>query len=107
MSAVPFTLLVCTNLRPSFDKPSCAGRGAEKLADAIEDGIRERGLAVTVLRKCCLGQCEDGPTLRLIPGGDFLLGVRPDDVERVLDHLEKVCGREEKNLSAPVAETRP
>ena len=89
----PPLLLVCVNHRPQFDKPSCASRGSEAIADALETGIAERSLHVQVERKCCLGQCNDGPTLRLAPGGDFLLGVALGDVPAILDRLEAVCGR--------------
>ena len=42
---------------------------------------------------CCLGQCAQGPTLRLTPGGDFLFGVTMADLPALLDELERRFGR--------------
>jgi len=82
------TLLVCINSRIAGDKPSCAGRGSEQLADALEQGLVERGLAVTLGRIKCFGRCHEGPNVRLAPGGRFWRGTGLGDVAAIIDHVE-------------------
>lgn len=88
----PKTLIVCVNRRYDSLKPSCAVRGSLDIIKAIEAGISRRGIDIAVERKCCLGQCERGPAMRVAPGGEFFLHVSQDDVERILERLETLCG---------------
>ena len=88
----PF-LAICINNRFSTDKPSCGGLGGESLAAALEAGIRERNLAITLERLVCFGACLKGPNVRVVPGGAFHHHVTLDDVARILDEAEARCGR--------------
>jgi len=84
----PKKLLVCINRRYQFDKPSCADRGSEQLYDALKMAIGRRGLSIELQKSICFGQCEFGPTVRLVPGGAFFLETQIDDIDRILDQLE-------------------
>jgi len=88
LSAPAWTLMVCINRRPCSDLVSCAVRDSEKLAEAIENEVRARGLELTVERTVCMGRCDFGPTVRVAPGGDFHLGMVPADIAKFLDELE-------------------
>ena len=88
----PTTLLICINRRFKANEPSCAARGSVAIAKAIENGVRARRIDIAVERIVCLGQCTKGPTLKLAPGGDFILGTTADMVPGILDRLEKACG---------------
>lgn len=90
----PHTFAICVNRRFGTDKPSCAARGSEMIADALEAGIREQGIAVTIERLVCFGLCMDGPNGRLIPGGDFHKGIKKENVPALLDELARVCGKD-------------
>jgi len=70
------------------------------LADALEAGIEERQINVVLERTVCMSHCPRGPTLRLAPGGKFILGKTIDDVAEILDELEELCGigREENPI---------
>ena len=83
---------MCVNRRYRSDQPSCAARGGVKVAEAMEDGIRRRRIALTTERLCCLGQCTEGPAMRLTPGAEFFLGVTLADVPGLLDRLERKLG---------------
>ena len=89
----PTTLLVCINKRIGMkfgrEVPSCAGRGSEALAELLERGLAERGLAeqVEVERFYCFGQCEHGPNVRFYPGGTWFSEIGKDDVGTILDTL--------------------
>ncbi len=79
-------LAICVNRRYS-DKPSCGGRGSIKIADALEAGISERKLNIKVDRIICFGMCTQGPSMRLVPNGDFFRQMKLEDVPKLLDQL--------------------
>lgn len=84
--------MVCINRRFRADEASCAKRGSEKLADALEHGIDERGINIKLERSICMGHCQTGPTVRLAPGGRFFHGPSLGEVGSILDILEDLCG---------------
>lgn len=98
----PKTVLVCVNRRFRGDQPSCAQRGSEEIAEAIERGVEERAINIKVERIICLGQCTKGPTIRFAPGGRFNLGTSLEDVPALIDELETQCGRRDEDGGPPV-----
>ena len=84
--------MVCVNRRLQAGKASCAGRGSLELIGLLEAGIRARNIDVKIERSVCLGRCQEGPTIRWAPGGRFILGKSPADVEKLLNELEDICG---------------
>ncbi len=96
------SILICINRRFHGDQPSCAQRGSEALAEAIESGVAARNINVVVERIKCLAQCTKGPTVRFFPGGRFNLGTTLDDVPDLLDELERTCGLREEDTGPPV-----
>ena len=88
----PKFLMICVNRRFRADEASCAARSSVEMAGAIEAGVVERRIDIKVERSVCMGQCMNGPTLRLAPGGKFILGKSPSDVAEILDELEQTCG---------------
>jgi (2Fe-2S) ferredoxin len=81
-------LRVCTNLRAGDILPSCGARGSKELARALREAVAARGDFISVETVHCLGKCHIGPTLKLLPGGPFLLGAQAEDVPRLTDMLE-------------------
>ncbi|MEQ8321660.1 MAG: (2Fe-2S) ferredoxin domain-containing protein [Rhodospirillales bacterium] len=96
------SVLICINRRFHGDQPSCAQRGAEALADAIEAGVAARKINIRVERIKCLGQCMKGPTVRFSPGGRFNLHTRLDDVSGLLDEMERECGFRDEDTGPPL-----
>ncbi len=80
-------LTVCINRRLASDAPSCGARGSQRLAALLEQGLAERGLALTLRRVHCLGRCEDGPNVRITPDGECFSGVTEGDCEAILRRL--------------------
>ncbi|MGB0670457.1 MAG: (2Fe-2S) ferredoxin domain-containing protein [Rhodospirillales bacterium] len=88
----PKRLLVCVNMRFQSDRGSCAMRGGRQLLEALRASVAERRINVRVEEIVCLGQCGNGPAMRLAPGGDFFLKVKDGDLEDILAKLEVHCG---------------
>jgi len=82
------TLSICINFRAGETLPSCGARGSRELADALQAGIAERGLAIQFKRLHCMGKCHIGPTMRIWPGGPFVMGATEADAAEILDRLE-------------------
>lgn len=79
--------MVCVNRR--IGKPACAGAA---LADALETELRERQLAIAVERAVCLGACDQGPNVRLAPGGRFYHQVTVAGIAQLVDDACKLAG---------------
>ena len=101
MTDRPTALLICVNHRYGDDKPSCAARGSLPIAEAVETGVAERRIDLAIERIICLGQCTKGPSMRLAPGREFLLGVNLGQVPGILDRLEHLCGLKREEAKAP------
>lgn len=98
----PSVLLVCVNRRLRSDQSSCAARNSEQIADALEAGIKDRKIRIRLERSICMGQCTKGPTVRFAPRGRFNLGTSMDDVPRLLDELQHVCGTADEEDGVPL-----
>jgi NADH:ubiquinone oxidoreductase subunit E len=78
-------IIVCVNRRPGNKNPSCAARGSEAIADALDATLRDTG--VSVVRIKCFGRCAEGPNAR-IAGGRFFRGIGLADVPAILGALQ-------------------
>ena len=82
-------LRLCTNFRAGFTLPSCGARGADEVHAEISRQWPDRTMPFEFETVHCMGKCHIGPTLRLVPAGPFLMGVKTkEDVTRILDLLE-------------------
>ena len=84
-------VLVCTNTRPAGNpKGSCGEKGAEALASALKDMLRERGLRdrVMLTRASCLKHCSRGVTVAVQPDNVWYAGVEAGDLPEICAHLE-------------------
>lgn len=79
---------ICTNLRAGDILPSCGARGSKELAKALRNELEKRGDFIQMETVHCLGRCHIGPTIKLLPGGPFLQGARPDQAAELMDLLE-------------------
>ena len=82
---MPHELLICVNQR--MNAISCAGRGSNEIADALDEGIKQRGLNVQLIRIQCFGRCNNGPVLRIV-GQSFHHRTQLSDVPALLEQLE-------------------
>ena len=80
--------MVCVNRR--IGKPACAGAA---IAEALETELRQRHLAIPVERAVCLGACDQGPNVRLAPGGRFYHQVTVAAVAELVEDACKLAGK--------------
>lgn len=74
------TIIVCVNHRSNPDQPSCAARGGIEIADCLEAEIVRNQLNIDIERFNCLGVCERGPNLKILPSGHFVYGAQLADI---------------------------
>lgn len=86
-------LLICINRRLTPTTPSCAQRNSESLAAELVQRIASEQLAIEVETVFCLGRCQEGPVVKLVPGGAFLTGMELEAI------MEKV-----REFAAPTAQ---
>ena len=77
----------------AFRRGTCilCGPGQHKFGDAFERGITARKIDVKFERSIFMAQCQKGPTVRLAPGGRFILRATIENVDALLDELEHLC----------------
>ena len=85
----PVRLVACVNRRLGAGQRSCAGSGSLALIERIERLIDDRGLAVPVVRRECLGRCEQGPAMRIAPGGPFFTEIDEAALTVIITELER------------------
>jgi NADP-reducing hydrogenase subunit HndC len=70
-----------------------------ELFNALKTAVKENGLIneVQVVRTGCLGFCEKGPIVKVLPQDTFYVEVKPEDAEEIIkEHIIK--GREVSRL---------
>jgi len=77
---------------------ACCSGGADKLVEEFASCLKSAGLqdTVQVVKTGCLGFCEQGPIVKILPQGTFYVQVKKEDVKEIVaEHLVKgrVVGR--------------
>ncbi|MEQ9198564.1 MAG: (2Fe-2S) ferredoxin domain-containing protein [Rhodospirillales bacterium] len=88
----PNRFFVCVNRRFADQKPSCAQRGSPDLIARLQQLVDQRNIDVRLEPKVCLNLCQEGPAMRIVPGGDIFRAVTPQDLTAIADRLEAVFG---------------
>ncbi len=71
---------------------ACCSGGGDRIVDAFRSQLAEAGLAekVQVVATGCLGFCEQGPIVKILPQGTFYVQVQEKDVAEIIaEHLVK------------------
>lgn len=79
------SILICTHHRANPNQPSCGVRGAQALKQAFTDAVANEGLGLKIVEIQCLGECEAGPNMRLIPSGPIFHHVDLEQVPTIID----------------------
>jgi (2Fe-2S) ferredoxin len=81
-------IFVCGNQRPPGHPRGCCDPAAQKeLQVLFKQKLAEKGLKgkVRANHSGCLDQCEHGPTVVVYPEAVWYGGVRPSDVEEIVN----------------------
>jgi NADH:ubiquinone oxidoreductase subunit E len=82
-------ILVCTNFRANPNHPSCAARGSKKLLTELTIQIQQNSLAINIEESPCLGFCQVGPNVRLVPNGPFFHAVSTEKIDDLIEAAKK------------------
>ena len=85
-------VIICVNYRANPDQPSCAARGSRELARCLKNELAGNNLDIKVEHSDCLGYCEVGPNLKLVPQGRFFHHFKKQDIPAVLTQLKQFFG---------------
>lgn len=80
--------MVCVNRRLAAGQRSCAGSGSLELIRRLEAMIAAEKLDVAVVRRECLGRCEEGPVMRFVPAGPFFTSIDEASLKHVFAELK-------------------
>ncbi len=96
-------IFICCNQRdPSSPRGCCDPEGQAKLQKLFKEKLKARGLKGRVRANSsgCLDQCEHGPNLVVYPEAVWYGGVRPEDVDEIIEsHI--LAGRPVERLRLP------
>jgi len=88
-------IFVCTNFRANPNNPSCAARGSEEVLTCLKQEIMQQKLAIAVEASPCMGFCDVGPNVHLVPSGPFLHGISAKNLGGVMKKTKQFL--KEKN----------
>ena len=85
----PVRLIVCVNERLGTGQRSCVGSGSIDLISRLETMIAAENLAVPIVRRECLGRCEQGPAMRIAPAGPFFTEINEQSLESIIEQIRE------------------
>jgi NADH:ubiquinone oxidoreductase subunit E len=81
---MPKKLLVCTNYRANPNTPSCAARGSKEVATELMHELKKKNVSIEVEEIQCMGYCDIGPNIRLIPNGEIFHEVSAKKFSKII-----------------------
>ena len=82
-------ILVCTNYRANPNNPSCAARGSKKIAVELQLELEKANISIEIELSPCMGFCNVGPNLRLVPNGEFFHEVSAEKLTKITRATKK------------------
>ncbi len=80
-------VLVCVNEREDGTE-SCGQKGSLELFHKIKDAIKAVRTDTRVSRTGCLGNCQSGITVAIMPKNIYLGEVREENIDEIVKMLE-------------------
>lgn len=78
-------ILVCTNYRAYPNNPSCAARGSKEVALELTRQLQNNSVNIKIEESPCMGFCDVGPNMHLIPGGEFFHEVSDKKLGEIIE----------------------
>ncbi|MBF0192453.1 MAG: (2Fe-2S) ferredoxin domain-containing protein [Magnetococcales bacterium] len=91
------SIMVCVKERMG-QASSCVQGGSLELIRLLEREFAAQGLSVPVKPLMCFGRCNEGPNMRIAPGGAFFTRMTPERLGEVVEAVRAAVaaeGREE------------
>lgn len=82
-------ILVCTNYRVNPNNPSCAARGSKQIAAELQLKLQKNNISIEIEESACMGFCNVGPNLRLVPNGEFFHEVSAKKLPKIIRAAKK------------------
>jgi (2Fe-2S) ferredoxin len=86
-SAARPKLFVCINQRAPEEGVSCGPRGGCAIHAALVDALAAEPVDAEIVTARCLGTCDKGPSLRIVPNNSWFYGAHVEDVPALIGHL--------------------
>jgi (2Fe-2S) ferredoxin len=81
-------LVVCVNERLGSGQRSCVGSNNLEYIGKIRSMIEAENLSVPIIERICLGKCEQGPVMRIAPGGRFFTEITDARLQDIIDEIK-------------------
>jgi (2Fe-2S) ferredoxin len=89
--------VVCNNERLGADQRSCVGSGNLGYIKSIKNMLKSEGLDIPVIERECLSRCEEGPVMRIAPGGRVFTEINQASLVEIIDELKSLlAGKDSK-----------
>ena len=76
-------IFVCCNQKEPGEA-ACANRGSAEFQKQLKDYMKSKGVpGLRVSRSLCLGLCEKGPNICVMPENVWYTGVTPKDLDEI------------------------
>ena len=84
-------IMVCVNDRQN-ERISCGPANSGEIKQQLKMQVKKRwpGERIRISQTGCLGVCEEGPNVMIYPQQIWFSHVTPDDVEGILDRIDKI-----------------
>lgn len=83
-------LVVCVNKRLGTGQRSCVDSGNLDYIAEIEVLIEQASLDVAIVKRECLGKCEQGPVMRIAPGGRFFTEINQTTLPDIVSEIRRL-----------------
>ena len=77
-------ILVCTNHRANPNAPSCHARCSQQVLAQLSFLLKQENIKIAVEEVQCLGHCNNGPNVRLVPNGRFFHNVKSESLKEIV-----------------------
>lgn len=84
----PLRLIVCVNERLGAGQRSCVGSGSLDLINQLQAMLVAENLDLPIVRRECLGRCEEGPVMRIAPAGPYFCEIDAAALRKIVAQLK-------------------
>ena len=77
-------ILVCINHRANPNTPSCHARGSQQVLAQLSLRLKQENIKIAVEKVQCLGHCNSGPNVRLVPNEQFFHNVASESLTEII-----------------------